>query len=217
MIQKLISGCITLIIILLIGIPDLLAQSNIRFENYTLDEGLPHNIVSITYQDEAGWIWVGTNRGLCRFDGESFKTYLLSYNDPETESSNINCIYEDKQSRLWIGTEEAGLVLYNRELDNFTYYFHTDSCNNCISSNKVHSITADTMGYLWLGTENGLNRFDPETNEFKSFHNIESDPSTISGNIIPKVLMDTRQRLWIGLSTTGSGLSGSGNTGSKAY
>ena len=85
----------------------------------------------------------------------------------EETTFSIWCIWEDADSRLWIGTENQGLLLYERDLDRFKRYIHNDSCNNCISSNQVYSITSDSSGIMWIGTADGLNQFDPVTNSFQ--------------------------------------------------
>jgi len=177
-------------------------QNQIRFESFSTEDGLPGNNISCIYQDLDGWIWLGTNRGICKFDGYNFHTYIL--NNPATSEaySLVNCIYEDSQYRLWIGTEDAGLALYNRSLDNFTY-FTSDSSRNCISSNLVFSIAEDSAGILWIGTDNGLNRFDPETNDFQWIQSGESTARNISHNTVEKVFIDSKGTIWVG---TGNGL-----------
>lgn len=173
-------------------------QSSIRFENYSIEDGLPSNRVACVNQDASGWIWVGMIQGLSRFDGYSFKTYQLFNPGTEEGSSGVRCIYTDSESRLWIGTEDAGLVLYNNEMDDFSYYTFNDTSTNCISSNLIYSITSDSSGMLWIGTDNGLNCFDPKTEAFQRIQYSDSVPATISQKHIQKVFVDKQNRLWIG-------------------
>jgi len=175
-------------------------QSNIRFENYQIEDGLPHSIINCVYQDNTGWIWVGTGSGLSRFDGYSFNTYLLGNSLPGGALSMINCFWEDADSRLWIGTEDAGLVWYDPDLDQFTHFNYNDSSSNCISSDLVHSITADSSEVMWLATENGLNRFDPKTNSFKWIQKNSSPSPSISSDSVLSLLIDKNNGLWIGTS-----------------
>lgn len=172
-------------------------QSKIRFENYGADDGLSSNVVSYVYQDHEGWIWLGTNRGLSKFDGYNFHTYIL--NNPSTREnySLINCVFEDSKSRLWVGTEDAGLALYDRRKDDFSYY-STDTSSNCISSNLVLSVAEDSAGIIWIATDNGLNRFDPKSQEFQSTQHVENEASSISHNIIEKVFIDSKGTIWLG-------------------
>lgn len=187
---------LTVFIFLISGL-SLAGQAKIRFENYSVDDGLPSNTVSCVYQDHEGWIWLGTNRGISKFDGHDFHTYLP--NNPFTSENSflINCIYEDSSSRLWIGTEDAGLAQYDRFRDEFSY-FRNDSGSNCLSSNLVHSIAVDSSGILWIGTDNGLNRFDPESKEFQWIHQTESEPTSIARKNIEKVFIDSNGTIWLG-------------------
>jgi len=175
-------------------------QANIRFENYQIEDGLPHSYINCVYQDKTGWIWIGTTNGLSRFDGYTFKTYMLDSASARGALSMVNCLLEDADSSLWIGTEYAGLVHYNPGLEQFTYFSHSDTSNNCISGNLVHSIKIDSSGVMWLATESGLNRFDPKTNTFKWIQR-GSDPSaSISSDSVFSLLMDKNHGLWVGTS-----------------
>ena len=185
-------------ILLLFALLNLIGQSELRFKNYFIEDGLPHSRVREVYQDSTGWIWIGTVGGLSRFDGISFKTYQLG-NSPDDETlPSIICFWEDSDSRLWIGTEGDGLVRYDRKLDQFVQFVHHDSSSNCISSNQVNSITADSSGIMWIATNRGLNRFDPVTGEFQWIQHHGNSSSYISSDTINKVFVDRDNRLWIG-------------------
>ncbi len=173
-------------------------QADIRFENYHIEDGLPHSRTRVSLQDSKGWIWFGTSGGLSRFDGLEFKNYPLDGPSSTGASVIVNCLWEDADSTLWIGTNVTGLVRYERILDRFTYFTQNDSCNNCISSNMVNSIASDSSGVLWLGTENGLNRFERGSNTFQL---IQKDPGSspdFEQNDIRKVFIDRENQMWIG-------------------
>ncbi len=96
------------------------ATSKINFEIFSTEDGLPNTRVQCTYQDKKGWIWIGTNQGLSRFDGYKFRNFVP---DP-TDSSSINgdlvrVIKEDKHGNLLIGTEKGGLNIFDREKERF--------------------------------------------------------------------------------------------------
>jgi len=80
------------------------------FFNYTIDDGLPGSSINSIYEDSRGFLWVGTNSGITKFNGESWETYST----PEEFSfANIRTIYEDKGANMWIGTENNGLFLFD--------------------------------------------------------------------------------------------------------
>lgn len=183
--------------ILMLGLA-LKGQTDLRFENYYIEDGLPHSRARAIYQDSVGWIWVGTAGGLSRFDGTSFKTYPLVKPSGEESTSSIICFWENSDSVIWIGTERNGLALYNRKLDRFDSFSQNDSSNNCISNNEVHSITSDSSGIMWIGTSGGLNRFDPFSKTFQAIQHQSSISPNISGDTVSKVFIDRDNRLWIG-------------------
>ena len=183
---------------ILVVMQSMQGQSELRFDNYYLEDGLPNSRARTVFQDSIGWIWVGTGGGLSRFDGISFKTYQLDNYPGEETTFSIWCIWEDADSRLWIGTENQGMVLYQRDLDRFKHYIHNDSCSNCISSNQVYSITSDSSGIMWIGTAGGLNRFDPVTNSFQLIRQQSDSSPTISSDTIYDLFVDGDNRLWIG-------------------
>jgi len=148
--------------LLVLALASLHGQSDLWFRNYYIEDGLPHSRARAIIQDSVGWIWIGTTGGLARFDGISFHNYQLGFPD-NGSLTTVSCRWEDSYSRLWIGTESDGLLLFNRSQDRFEHFIHNDTSSNCIGSNYVTSIVSDSSGILWVGTNRGLNRFDPST------------------------------------------------------
>src|SRR5215470_20240687 len=77
-------------------------------------------------------------------------------------------------------------------------YFSRITSANGLSHNKVNCILQDKRGFIWFGTEDGLNRYDGQY--FTVFRNNPSDTSTISGNIITDLLEDEKGIIWIATS-----------------
>lgn len=77
----------------------------VRFEHLTIEDGLSQNSVLAILQDHQGFFWFATRDGLNRYDGYHFKHFHSNHQDSNSISGNfINGLYEDNQSRLWIGT-----------------------------------------------------------------------------------------------------------------
>src|SRR5580698_9253935 len=91
-------------------LPDNSAASGAHYsvKTWTTDEGLPQNSVIAMTQTRDGYLWLGTLRGLARFDGVRF-TKFDEDNTPELKSSRIVRLFEDSKSNLWIGTDTAGV------------------------------------------------------------------------------------------------------------
>ena len=116
------------------------------------DDGLPQSYVQSILQTRDGYLWLGTQSGLVRFDGVSF-TVFDSQNTLQIKDNNIQALYEDQDGSLWIGTDGGGLVCFR---DNrFTCYTTADG----LADNIVEAICQDHSGSLWIGTLKGLTRF----------------------------------------------------------
>jgi ligand-binding sensor domain-containing protein len=87
-----------------------------KYEHFTVDEGLSQNNVEAIFQDSQGYIWIGTQNGLNKYNGLYFQTYLHESTDSNSLASSwINAIAEDKNGLIWIGSD--GLNYYNPLLD----------------------------------------------------------------------------------------------------
>jgi len=114
-------------------------------------------------QDPAGFIWVGTNRGLDRYDGYNLKTYVLPVNGLNGLSANrIRTLFTDPAGRLWVGTELAGLSFYDADHDQFVRLAEqpaapaSRSLMRKLAQADVAALACDAAGRMWVGTNLGL-------------------------------------------------------------
>jgi len=119
---------ILLLYTLLILNSQLFAQNkDIIFERINTSDGLTNNSVRRVFQDSKGYLWVGTQDGLNKYDGYKFINYRHDPQDSTSLSNNqIWSIFEDKNGDIWIGTED-GLNLYIQETENFTRFKYSSS------------------------------------------------------------------------------------------
>jgi ligand-binding sensor domain-containing protein len=96
-----------------------LAQSDLNFEKYSVKDGLSSAVVNSICQDSYGFLWIGTENGLNRFDGYNFKVYK---HDPSDSTSipgdNINSVIEDHEGNIWVAGFEV-LAKYDRNTNQF--------------------------------------------------------------------------------------------------
>lgn len=266
------------------------AQHTVPLSFIGIEKGLSNNSVTSIYQDKRGFMWIGTNDGLNRFDGYAFKIFRNTFGDSSSLLSNrINCVVADKSEQLWIGTKE-GLCIYRQDSAFFYLPKYRDVLNGqqapfniIISDIKVktdntvyvatagrglvvfapgkregrqlllkengkpasnhynvqaiagenseatylfvlgrgiclyrgdsvtvvnntiryaNSMTPDQYGSLWLGTEDGLHRFDIRTNSYTAVYNETN--KTLTGNVVTNVYADRDKQLWV--QTDGGGL-----------
>jgi signal transduction histidine kinase/ligand-binding sensor domain-containing protein/CheY-like chemotaxis protein len=174
-----------------------------RFKAYRHDPADPfslsHDSVLRLFLDHAGTLWVGTEDGLNRFDRETghFTRYR---SDPQNPISNLyNVITEDRDGTLWLGTYEWGLHHFDPGTGQFIVYRHDPRAPGSLSSDLVTALCLDHSGTLWVGTLNGLNRFDRETRSFS----VIGERDGLPNNAAKGILEDAKGNLWV---STGNGL-----------
>lgn len=139
------------------------SQGDIRFRNYTINDGLSQSSVTCIVQDELSTLWFGTQDGLNRFDGSGFEVFLADETEG-LESSYINCSYASSEN-VWFGTNN-GLTKYDVATNTFETYPIKE--NNSI---QVVSISSFNGNLLWLATsESGLYIFNTKTKESKGLY-----------------------------------------------
>ena len=125
-----------------------------RQEVWKTEQGLPQNTVPAIVQTKDGYLWVGTELGLARFDGLHFTIFDKS-NTPELKSNVVDALIEDHSGDLWIGTAGGGLTRLRKGR------FHTYTTKQGLSSDSVLSLLEDRTGAIWIGTDGGgVNRFE---------------------------------------------------------
>ncbi len=140
------------------------------FENISIEDGLPENSVTCILQDHLGYLWLGTQNGLVKYDGYSMKIFQPEENDNSSISGRrITVIFEDKKQCLWIGTLN-GLNKFNRASETFKSYRYGSKDSNSVNSNEIYSIYEDHTGKFWVGTAEGLNLFNTKKETFTRFY-----------------------------------------------
>ncbi len=192
-----------------------------RYDGYRItvfnhDPSNPNSLASSNFgkmhQDADGYLWLGTwGGGLDRFDPVhgQFIHYRHDPEDPRSLSDDrIEMIFEDRFGNLWIGTETAGLNRFEasggQRKGYFTHFRHRSGDPTSLSSDSTKAICEDEMGRLWIGTDNGLDLFDPQLQTFT--HPLAGTPKgqALSSPRIRALAADGAGSLWIG--TRGGGL-----------
>ena len=164
-------------------------RRNGKFNVYRHDPADPFSLrdnrVLRVFLDHRGILWAGTESGLdARTNTGRFQHYL--------DGIRIRDIAEDAQGVLWVAARATGLV----RLDPAT----SESKVYPMSSDKAWAVTVDRSGIIWVGTENGLNRFDPATQSVTTYYESDGLPD----NGISHILEDEQGNLWV---STHNGLS----------
>jgi ligand-binding sensor domain-containing protein len=186
------------------GDSNIVPGSIVRFEHLTIENGLSQNAGLALFQDSTGYLWVGTQDGLNRYDGHSFKVFKNDPEDPNSISHNsILSITEGKEGYLWIGTWGGGLNRFDPATETFVSYRNHPDETSSLSNDVVTSIKEDSNGFLWVGTLSGLNRYNPQSDGFDHFRNDPQDPDSLSSDAISVIFEASDQQLWIGTGAFG--------------
>ena len=170
-------------------------------EHLTTADGLPQATVMSTLQDSQGFVWLGTEDGLVRYDGHELYRYAYTRGDAKSLSGNfIWEIVEDAHHDLWLAVKEGGLARWNRESDTFTVYRHDPRNPDSLASDAVRAVMLDARGRVWIATsETGVDVLDPTTGRIE---HLRHDPRNSAGSLSSdRVFTLARARsgdIWIG-------------------
>ena len=164
------------------------------FEHLGLEQGLPHPVAMALAQDGDGYIWIGTQSGLARWDGYRVRSFHHSAGDATSLPGDfIQTLHVDARGRLWVGTAAAGLAMYDQRKEHFV------RVNEELAHGLVSAIASDAKGNLWVGTPTGLKFYDAVQGTVKN-HTRKTAPG-LPDDQIRALLMDRAGNLWIGAGT----------------
>ncbi len=140
------------------------SQIRFNFKNYTISDGLSQSSITSIVQDDLNGLWVGTQDGLNRYDGNSFEN-LTTDNTEGIFSDYILCSIKDDDGNLYFGTNK-GLLVYNFKKDSFNSFF----IKGAHSLTKIKNIAKDNQGNIWVSIVGlGIYKFSREKAEFESY------------------------------------------------
>jgi len=197
----------TTIIFFLTLIPfGLHSQPVFYFSHLTRENGLPSNRIRCMVQDFTGYVWIGTDNGLARFDGKNIKVFTHDKKDPSSVLDNtINAFLLSHDSLLWIATHD-GLSVYDPKTGTFTNYPYYGTGKNRFPLNRLTRIFEDADKTLWIGTDAGLVHMTVRPIRYETIHLKKSDRKTdreFFFDYISQILQDPSDRGKLIIATLG--------------
>lgn len=152
-------------------------------------------------EDSAGILWILTREGVNRLNlnSKSFRNYQYQEGNPDSLSGNIIFgLHEDRNQRLWVGTLNGGLNLFDEENNRFINFRHEPESESSLSS--VYSILVDSDENLWIGTSRGLYRREKNATEFFHFSFDSGERLNHTIDMVFSLLEDSKGDIWIGMN-----------------
>jgi len=167
----------------------------LKFSHLSTAEGLSQSYVFSITQDKQGFIWIATEDGLNRYDGNVFVHYR--HHDSNSNSlvnNSVRKVYIDNDDVIWVATDN-GLSRYNRTLDNFENFTNISNNINTLRDNKIWDIYQDNFNKIWVSTSKGLHIYDPLNNHFTR---IEIRDFEDTFREVTTIFQDKKNNYWMG-------------------
>lgn len=158
---------------------------------------LSGNVIWALMEDEWHNVWIGTNKGISVWQRNSSVTiYDWDYLTEGEEDNNINSLAFDRNGNLWAGGDAGAVQFESIPPYRLLAWYRTDNPSKPLTKDTVRKITVDDEGDLWLGTDDGINLFDPSSRQFRNYI-IHNGDRSVSGHWVYDISDDHRGNLWI--------------------
>ena len=168
------------------------------FEHLGMRQGLPQDTAQCIFEDPQGFVWICTQAGVARYDGQKFTTYTRVRGEHNGLPGNYaRQIAEGAHGNLWIATRN-GLARWNRAKNNFTVFRHETSAPHSLSASNVHAVLVEPQGSIIVATDAGVDILNPATGRVEHFAHIATNPRSLSSNQTFALMLDKKGDLWVG-------------------
>jgi diguanylate cyclase (GGDEF)-like protein len=148
----------------------------VSFRRVAIPENVPADMCTALAQDARGFLWIGTQSGVVRWDGQHFKVH-----PPPPGASYIRTLLATRDGRVWAGTFSGGIVVYDESGEVARY-------TSQLSHQRVEGLAEDREGTIWVATQEGLDRIDPKSRRVER----------VLQERMRGLLVDSKGRLWVG-------------------
>lgn len=183
-------------------------QHRIKFDRLSIADGLSQGSGNAILQDQRGFIWIGTQDGLNRYDGHRVEVFRHDPTDADSLADNfIVDLYQDRQGRLWILFVQPGVLnRFDPRTERFQRYSHDPNDPTTLPNVPLRprSIYEDPEGRLWFATTEGIAKLDPQTGRVQRIQHDPENENSLAHNSVFDFHEDRAGTLWV--STAGGGL-----------
>ncbi|MEJ5962636.1 two-component regulator propeller domain-containing protein [Pedobacter immunditicola] len=165
-------------------------------------------------EDDQGMFWVSIDKDLRRFDPKK-KQYIplpaSLENNVSLRNSYPRVIKKDAENKIWIGTERAGLFIYDTKENSLQHFRNDKSDNKSLPIDIIRDIHFYNDKEVWIGTRDGLSIFNKDTKQFTNHQHDRYNPASLSQNSIRTIIKDKAGNVWLGTFSGGLNLIAIGN------
>lgn len=175
-----------------------LAKYGVELVSHINDHGkLGTPKVRAIVQDQHGFLWIGSEHGLFRYDGYDFKAFTHNENDPNSIAENkIYTLLVARDGRIWIGTKST-LSVYDPQSGHFKAFQNDDKNPNSLVNNEVYRLYEDKDGGIWVSTFGGLSYLSYGQESFENYRANTKGASSLSHSIVYDTIEDRHGKMLI--------------------
>lgn len=188
-------------VIFLFSLLGSLSAQEYVFEKITTQQGLSQNDVNCVFQDHKGFLWIGTNDGLNRYDGYTFRTFRIDQENKEGKGLSSNLIYkvkEDNDGRLWIATSNEGVCVFDAEKESFTQIRNTSKNPVRLASNRIFDVECMSDSTIWVATDKGVTVISEANGYYETINLITIANAPLVSKGCNTIAEDAQGRKWLG-------------------
>lgn len=170
-------------------------------------QSLRHDNVVSLFEDKAATLWIGTAAGLQAIASPRREFVFHDLRDDQFRDDASNAVInicEDASGTLWLATQLGGVIAYHPRAGRFTRYSHVTTQPASLSDNRTWFAYVEHSKNLWIGTQDGLNQFNPATKDFRHYRNDPDNAFSLSHDEMYACYEDRAGTLWFG--TNGGGV-----------
>ncbi|MBK1875273.1 two-component regulator propeller domain-containing protein [Pelagicoccus mobilis] len=163
---------------------------HLDFKRINATDGLSNNWVRCFYQDDEGFMWIGTSNGLNRYDGHRIKAFHVTVEGSgRSVATTVNYVARKSEHELWVATD-IGLFIYSDQTDRIEHFHFGKEV-------PVFHVLSDLKERVWVSTRTGLYRLE-EDGQWTRYHNKKEDEGSLPSDYVNVSFIDSKKRLWVG-------------------
>jgi signal transduction histidine kinase/ligand-binding sensor domain-containing protein len=191
-----------------------------QFESIGDLESIPEGVVTALAQDARGLIWIGTQKGLIRYDGYRFRRFIHNANDPGSLAGDyVYALWAARDGRLWVGTNSDGISIFDPASERFEHARHDPARAGSLGAGRISALLGDAAGGVWIATDQGLDylpkpapqpgsqpgtlpgTLPAKARQFIHYRHQTNQPGSLLDDHVHSLLFDRNGILWVGTST----------------